>query len=102
MLLKDFKIEKYYIDMGNPDGKQTVRIVLSSDVIIKRDGKLYAVPYVKMIEEKIDKYNADVLEIFLFSYRLEVDKISKLWKISDKELEDGMGFKFIAEKPFEI
>ncbi len=101
MLLNDFNVERYTV---NQENIPYVRVYLSAEVVIKREGKHYAVPYNRMMECKLHDYCADLLETFIFSFKLEAQKITKNWKIQDENTEmiDWKGAKFLAEKPFEL
>lgn len=101
MLLNNFNVEKYSInEKDNPH----VKVYLTAEVIIKREGKYYAVPFKRMMQCKMHDYSADILETFMFSFKIEAQKITENWKIQNENAEmlNWTGAKFLAEKPFEL
>ena len=89
MLLKDYKHAVYFVDRkGTTDPKEVkdnreVVIIVEAEVIIKRDGKYYAVPYHRRMDIKLKEYNAKLLNTFLVQCRMEMEKIDKNWIVNE-------------------
>ena len=86
--------------------KEITTIMLSSEVVIKRDEKLYYVPLIQRLEIPTDEFIISDYDIFLAGYLHHARLIDEKWvlKIESKIVFgafDSNG-KVITEKPFDI
>jgi len=93
LLLSNFKfnIYKYY------GGRQAA--LIEADVIIKREGKFYTVPY----KRRLDCKKGEELDIGILmeGFMIEANNIRRRWRLVEEPFE-GIHGKVLGQVPFDL
>lgn len=93
LLLSNFKFNQYKYARGLES------VLIEADIIIKREGKFYTVPYKRRTDFKRgdDKDIGLLMEAFM----VEANKIRDRWKLVEESFE-GLHGKVLGQVPFDL